>query len=227
MLFPALFQLYHCNEACQAELKEWVVAQLAQKKAANEARTEGRSEGRNEIRKETALAAFNALPTSATPEDKIVALRVSYKEWLRTVLDYLKNKGKASFENSYHRSLGKQIGLITTELTTGHCYVLSDQLVTTLVMAVLGRTRHLPWQDFLQALDERYHLVIGVKQARAYYAKDGLFAGSLRLGDLTEEFRKNERALRIKLERLGLLLVLSDGCDFVKNPFASAPPSSA
>lgn len=208
VLFPVLFYLYHCNEACQIELKEWVVTQLTQKKADNA----------------NSMAALSALPSSASPEEKIVALRVSYKEWLRTVLAYLQQKGKASFDNSYHRSLGKQIGLITTELTTGHCYVLSDHLVTTLVMAVLGRTRHLPWQDFLQALAERYHLIIGVKQARAYYAKDGLFAGSLRLGDLTEELRKNERALRIKLERLGLLLVLSDGCDFVKNPFASASP---
>ena len=77
----------------------------------------------------------------------------------------------------------------------------------------------------MQALAERYHIIIGVKQARANYAKGGRYYGSLRLGDLDEEFRKNERALRIKLERLGLLLVLSDGCDFVKNPFYAAGPN--
>lgn len=194
LLFIVIFRLFSCNTQFQAELKVNLVKRLAALK--------GVSDG------------------IGSPEERIEALRVSYKDFVKALVQCM--DAKKSFNNNYHRVLGRQIGLITTELTTGHCYILSDQLVTTLVMAILGKSRHLPWQDFLQVLAERYHIIIGVKQARANYAKGGRYYGSLRLGDLDEEFRKNERALRIKLERLGLLLVLSDGCDFVKNPFYAA-----
>lgn len=196
LILKAIFALFSFNQAGQTELLTYLADKLALLK------------GKNPV---------------GTPQERIVALRVGYKDFVTVLLGYFQDQ--RAYDNNYHRVLGRQIGLITTELTTGHCYVLSDHLVTTLVMAVLGKNRHLPWQDFLQALAERYHIIIGVKQARANYAKGGRYYGSLRLGDLDEEFRKNERALRIKLERLGLLLVLSDGCDFVKNPFYAAGPN--
>ena len=193
LVLEAIFKLFSFNQSGQSELMGY----LADK-----------------------LAALKGKSPVGTPFERIVALRVGYKDFVAALLGYFQEQ--SAYDNNYHRVLGRQIGLITTELTTGHCYVLSDHLVTTLVMAILGKSRHLPWQDFLQALAERYHIIVGVKQARARYAKGSRYYGSLRLGDLDEEFRKNERALRIKLERLGLLLVLSDGCDFVKNPFSAA-----
>ena len=196
LILKAIFALFSFNQIGQTELLTYLADKLALLKDKNPV---------------------------GTPYERIVALRVGYKDFVTVFLGYFQDQ--RAYDNNYHRVLGRQIGLITTELTTGHCYVLSDHLVTTLVMAILGKNRHLPWQDFLQALAERYHIIIGVKQARANYAKGGRYYGSLRLGDLDEEFRKNERALRIKLERLGFLLVLSDGCDFVKNPFCAAGPN--
>lgn len=119
----------------------------------------------------------------------------------------------------YHRKLGRSIGLITTELTVGHCYILSDELLRTLVMAVVGRSSHMALSQFLERLDQRYHIVIGPVEAKKYYAKGGPYFGSLRLLEMDDEFTKNARALREQLLRLGLLLPLSDYCDFVKNPF--------
>ena len=217
-LLNCIYTLYNFNAIAQRELLHFLPIRLAASKAEKSAE-KGAASGAPARPARAASTARAAMAAESTDEclARIVALRVSYREVELALMVFFQKQ--RSFDNDYHRMLGRQIGLITTELTTGHCYILSDQLVTTLVMAVLGRSKHLPWADFLTALAERYHIIVGVKAARAYYAKGGRYYGITRISDLDEEFRKNERALRIKLERLGLLLVLSDGCDFVKNPF--------
>ncbi len=217
-LLNCIYTLYNFNATAQRELLHFLPVWLAESKAEKSAE-KGAKRAAPERTARAASTARAATAAESADEclERIVALRVSYREVELALMVFFKKQ--RSFDNAYHRVLGRQIGLITTELTTGHCYILSDQLVTTLVMAVLGRSKHLPWADFLTALAERYHIIVGVKAARAYYAKGGRYYGITRISDLDEEFRKNERALRIKLERMGLLLVLSDGCDFVKNPF--------
>ena len=149
--------------------------------------------------------------------EELAQLNVTYNEIVEFCLFYMQQQDRGVVD--YHRKLGRSIGLITTELTVGHCYILSDELLRTLVMAVVGRSSHMALSQFLERLDQRYHIVIGPVEAKKYYAKGGPYFGSLRLLEMDDEFTKNARALREQLLRLGLLLPLSDYCDFVKNPF--------
>ena len=149
--------------------------------------------------------------------EELAQLNVTYNEIVEFCLLYMQQQDRGVVD--YHRKLGRSIGLITTELTVGHCYILSDELLRTLVMAVVGRSSHMALSQFLERLDQRYHIVIGPVEAKKYYAKGGPYFGSLRLLEMDDEFTKNARALREQLLRLGLLLPLSDYCDFVKNPF--------
>ena len=149
--------------------------------------------------------------------EELAQLNVTYNEIVEFCLHYMQQQDRSVVD--YHRKLGRSIGLITTDLTVGHCYILSDELLRTLVMAVVGRSSHMALSQFLERLDQRYHIVIGPVEAKKYYAKGGPYFGSLRLLEMDDEFTKNARALREQLLRLGLLLPLSDYCDFVKNPF--------
>lgn len=147
----------------------------------------------------------------------LASYKVTYREIVELCQHYVQIIDR-SMPNT-HFKLGRSIGLITTELTNGHCYYLSDQLVRTLVMAVVGRAKYMSLAQFLAQLAQRYHIVIGPQEAQPYYTKGKLFAKQLKLQELDDELSKNVKAFREQLQRLGLLLSLSDYCDFVKNPF--------
>lgn len=147
----------------------------------------------------------------------LASYKVTYREIVELCLQYVKIIDR-SMQNT-HFKLGRSIGLITTELTKGHCYYLSDQLVRTLVMAVIGRAKYMSLAQFLAQLAQRYHIIIGPQEAQPYYTKGKLFAKQIKLQEIDDELSKNVKAFREQLMRLGFLISLSDYCDFVKNPF--------
>lgn len=149
--------------------------------------------------------------------DDLAQLHLSYEQFTDLVWDAMLFQERN--HDDYHNKFGASIGLASSSITRGYCYYFSDDLLRTLVMAVVGRSNHMPLGRFLEQLDQRYHIVIGPKEARAYYAEGAPFANTLPLQSLDDEFTKNYRALRDQLARLGLLQSLSDYCDFVKNPF--------
>jgi hypothetical protein len=74
-------------------------------------------------------------------------------------------------------------------------------------------SKRLEFRDFLALLHDRYGLVIGDAQARAFIAS----------GDADQEdFSDNARRLEERLASLGLLKRLSDSCAYVENPFERA-----
>ncbi len=149
--------------------------------------------------------------------DDLAQLHLSYEQFTELVWDAMLIKDRN--HDNYHNKFGVSIGLASSSITRGYCYYFSDDLLRTLVMAVVGRSNHMPLGRFLEQLDQRYHIIIGPNEARAYYAEGAPFANTLPLQSLDDEFTKNYRALRDQLARLGLLQSLSDYCDFVKNPF--------
>ena len=149
--------------------------------------------------------------------DDLAQLHLSYEQFTDLVWDAMLLQERN--HDDYHNKFGVSIGLASSSITRGYCYYFNDDLLRTLVMAVVGRSNHMPLGRFLEQLDQRYHIIIGPKEARAYYAEGAPFANTLPLQSLDDEFTKNYRALRDQLARLGLLQSLSDYCDFVKNPF--------
>ena len=113
----------------------------------------------------------------------------------------------------------RRIGLSNGATARTPCYTLSDDLLRHLVLATLDKNEpFLMLREFLERVYERYHLVIGPIEGRLYYQER-----SSKSAEYTDEieFTKNHRALRAKLERLGLLIPLSDSCDYIKNPYAT------
>lgn len=149
--------------------------------------------------------------------DHLAQLHLSYEQFTNLVWDAMLFQERN--HDNYHNKFCVSIGLSSSSITRGYCYYFSDDLLRTLVMAVVGRSNHMPLARFLEQLEQRYHIIIGPNEARAYYAEGAPFANTLPLQSLDDEFTKNYRALRDQLARLGLLQSLSDYCDFVKNPF--------
>lgn len=106
-----------------------------------------------------------------------------------------------------HAAYAQQIGLASRRGTRRLRYAPSDQLLKTLVLTVVER--RMEFQQFLAALWERYHMVIGHHQA----------ADILSGGDSDQTaFEENARRLEMRLASLGLLTRLSDACAYVENP---------
>ena len=73
------------------------------------------------------------------------------------------------------------------------------------------------FDDFLVALYQRYQLVIGPHQATQYYTIDRKDPNKIK----KKEFADNADDFKEQLRRLDLLLSLSDGFDYVCNPYGS------
>jgi hypothetical protein len=72
------------------------------------------------------------------------------------------------------------------------------------------------FKDFLEALYQRYGIVVGDGQAR-----DLIDSGNAD----QEDFSDNARRLEERLASLGLLKRLSDSCAYVENPFQRTDPA--
>ena len=111
-------------------------------------------------------------------------------------------------------AFSKDIGLASSQGARTYYYTLSDDLLRTLIMAQLGTERLMPLNLFVAKLYEDYHFVIGPAQAATYF--NGTTKSTLRLEE--NDFAQNYQALKEKLQRLDLLLSLSDYCEYVQNP---------
>lgn len=133
-----------------------------------------------------------------TPEGLLERLRsVSEKRHLQHV---------ANVHTQYTRA----IGLASRRGTRRMRYAPSDQLLKSLVLAVVPR--RCEFQEFLQQLYQRYAFVIGHRQATVYIGA----------GADQRAFEENARRLEMRLASLGLLRRLSDACAYVENPFGGA-----
>lgn len=123
----------------------------------------------------------------------------------------LKERAKKRHEahlGDVHLRYAQAIGLASRRGTRRIRYAPSDQLLKTLVLAVVPKER-MEFQQFLEALWQRYRMVIGHHQA-----KDLLTEGK---SDQVA-FADNARRLEMRLASLGLLRRLSDACAYVENP---------
>ncbi len=106
-----------------------------------------------------------------------------------------------------HASYAQAIGLASRRGTRRVRYAPNDQLLKTLVLAVVPE--RMEFQRFLAALWRRYRMVVGHHQAGDLVKSGG--------GDQVA-FEENARRLEMRLASLGLLRRLSDACAYVENP---------
>lgn len=108
-----------------------------------------------------------------------------------------------------HGTWSSAIGLSSRQNSRSVRYAPRDMLLKTLVLIIVNK--RMEFQEFLQAIYQRYGFVIGTKQALKIF--DPKKAEQ-------EDFATNEKRLEDRLASLGLLRRLSDACAYVENPFA-------
>ncbi len=106
-----------------------------------------------------------------------------------------------------HASYAQAIGLASRRGTRRVRYAPNDQLLKTLVLAVVPE--RMEFQQFLEALWAKYRMIIGHRQAA------DLIDGG---GSDQKAFADNALRLENRLASLGLLRRLSDACAYVENP---------
>lgn len=129
---------------------------------------------------------------------------------LRTALGEAAMRRHAGHVGNVHARYAAEVGLASRRGTRRIRYAPNDQLLGTLVLAVVPR--RMEFQQFLSILYERYGFVIGHRQAQSY-----IDAGQ----SDQKAFEDNARRLELRLVSLGLLRRLSDACAYVENPFAT------
>jgi hypothetical protein len=128
------------------------------------------------------------------------------EEMLKALVEQAR-KRHGQHVSGVHANYAQAIGLASRRGTRKIRYAPSDQLLKSLVLAVVPR--RMEFQEFLKELWRRYAFVIGHHQAADY----------LRLGESDQcAFEENERRLEMRLASLGLLRRLSDACAYVENP---------
>lgn len=115
----------------------------------------------------------------------------------------------------FHRTSGREIGLVSRRGTTRFRYAPTDLFMKTLLFANVER--RMEFGDFLQHLFERYGLVIGDREAERVLAAEEFDK---------KAFQANARRLEQRLAILGLLRRLSDACAYVVNPYGKASSGS-
>jgi hypothetical protein len=111
----------------------------------------------------------------------------------------------------FHRSFGRQIGLVSRRGTTRLRYAPTDELMESLLLANVSR--RMEFGEFLQRLFERYGLVIGDREAERVLATEDFDR---------KAFQRNAHRLEQRLASLGLLRRLSDACAYVINPYSGS-----
>lgn len=146
--------------------------------------------------KEAAIAAANTnIPTNA---------KIAYNDIEQAMIDYERDFHMGAL----HSSWSKDLGLSSQEGSQKNYYTLSNELLYTLVLCLVKKGKPMPVADFLRKLHERYHLVIGQKEAQ-----------NMRYPVEEREFKANEDQFKLKLKCNNLLINLSDSCEYVRNPF--------
>ena len=104
-----------------------------------------------------------------------------------------------------HRVYGREIGLVSRRGTNRLRYAPTDSLLKTFLLANVRQRMEL--KQFLELLHKRYGLVFGPNEAKQGIKVDF---------DQTD-FESNVQRLEQRLNSLGLLCRLSDGCAYVLN----------
>lgn len=125
--------------------------------------------------------------------------------------EILVNNDRKMHMEGLHINWCKDIGFASHEGSVPFYYSISDELLYYLVLALVPKGRPMPLAQFLRNLKDRYHIIIGPLEA-----KDGHYTIE------EAEFVANETQLKLKLQRNHLLISMSDGCDYVRNPFTSS-----
>jgi hypothetical protein len=124
-------------------------------------------------------------------------------------------KGHRDHVGQFHRTMGREIGLVSRRGTTRFRYAPTDQLMRTLLFANVERRMELG--EFLARLFERYGLVIGDREAERVLPPEDFDK---------KAFQANARRLEQRLASLGLLRRLSDACAYVVNPYGERSAGS-
>ena len=108
------------------------------------------------------------------------------------------------------QGLGAAAGFTDRRGTTKRRYCPSDKLLRALVLAnVKDPIRE---DDLLDYLNQRYHLVIGPREAKSelesFFHDEG-------------DFKKNKERFASRLAGLGLAQRMSDACTYVRNPYSN------
>lgn len=90
-------------------------------------------------------------------------------------------------------------------------YEISDDLLKVLVMAVLGSKEYMKLSEFIEILEERYHIVIYNTQKH-----EGNTRKNRRASAGSSDFEKNLMQFKLQLHRLDMLISLSDYCEYIK-----------
>lgn len=109
----------------------------------------------------------------------------------------------------FHKELSRAIGLGTARMTRSYRYAPDDKLLLALSLATV-RGEHMPLNNFLALLYKKYGLVYDDVCGR-----DQFSGWQFESDDLAH----NCKRLLGQLRSLGLLHHLSDGCDYVTNPY--------
>lgn len=118
-------------------------------------------------------------------------------------------RGHRQHAGNVHRAYGRDVGLVSKRGTNKLRYAPTDAFLKTLLITNVPRRMELG--EFLSRLFDRYGLVFGEREAMQVLSKED--------GD-KKAFQSNARRLEQRLESLGLLRRLSDGCAYVENPLA-------
>lgn len=117
----------------------------------------------------------------------------------------------------FHKTITASIGLTTSRNTNSFRYAPSDELMFALALATV-RDKHMPFRDFLDLLYEKYGLVFDEKcEEKAKPMKLDEERANARIE--TKDLQDNADRLLNQMMSLGLLRHLSDGCDYVTNPY--------
>lgn len=106
------------------------------------------------------------------------------------------------------RTYARQVGLATRRHGMSDWYGISDSLLESLVLANVREP--MEFEEFLECLHRRYHMVVGPRVARAEFGE---------LPVPLEQLEANQRRLEDRLRVIELAHRLSDDCAFVRNPF--------
>lgn len=107
-----------------------------------------------------------------------------------------------------HRKLAKSCGFVAPPQGQSARYVMGNELLKALVLAVTGQERDMEYAEFLEGLYDRYGLVIALDQARL----SGVFD---RHAINADYYQRNQQALLDKLTSAGLAKEYSDATALV------------
>lgn len=132
-----------------------------------------------------------------------------------TIIEKMVNKtvGRDTHMTGLITHLAAQCGLSKLTKSVRTNYEMTDELLRTLVMAVLGKEECMKLSNFLEIIRERYHIVIGPSEKRSVVSREELESSSN-----TPDLNGNLVQLKLQLHRLDMLIYLSDYCEYVKRP---------